>query len=88
MTLTTDVEAKLKVPAFEFVLNGGAKAELEASFGKQGEDVGIQVTLKPLVFYLIGSIGIKETPVNPEIPLFKVNYIHNITNEIALYPQK
>lgn len=68
-----------------FVLNGGAKAELEASFGKQAEGVGIQVTLKPLVFYLIGSIGIKETPYNPEIPLFKVNYIHNITNEISIY---
>ena len=79
------VEAKLKVPAFEFILDGGAKAELETSVGSQNGAYGFQVALKPLVFYLIGSIGIKETPYNPEIPLFKVNYIHNLTYEIPIY---
>jgi hypothetical protein len=75
-----------KLGVVEFEIDAKGKAEAEGSFGKRSDKgFGSEATWKPLIFTLEGSAKIPETRVTPEIILFQVNFIKNLTGETCIW---
>ena len=82
------VEAKVVTPLTRAALNGKLKSELELWGGiNSAYELSGQINLKPLIFTLDGDITIPGSETLPDVKLFQVNYIQNLTNELPIYPR-
>jgi hypothetical protein len=74
-----------KLGFFNLEVDAKGKSEIEGSLGLRNGKLGSEATWKPLIFTFEGAAKIPETLVTPEIVLFQLNYVKNLTNEEPIW---